>query len=244
MEAITRVVNEMAGPALVIAGHYSIANEMRELSHECAAESMGFELGVSVVAQALAHHKACYLVLWINDIGVAEQIRKRFKQEYQLPENYQKILSRHGLDISHVIVMFESTMRNKASGLLRKLVKRNSLLIEKVDSRASDLVRCVQSFCEVDRDITRTAYVIKGPNEENLVVKEGSNPKCNLILATFFHELQKQYSPSILINVFNEVYAYRIRLGIHVSQKLLDLSTPFYNIFCDGYTVTEPYNSN
>jgi hypothetical protein len=139
--------------------------------------------------------------------------------------------------------MFESTMRNKASTLLRKIYKRRPQLFERVSASSEGLVRCVQStVCEMETSTTNTAYVVSGPDAEKLVVKEGPNPKCNLILATLFNELRQLFAPKLQINVFNNVYRYRLQLGIHVSRKVLENTTPFLNVFCDGDDVLcEPF---
>ncbi len=47
-------------------------------------------------------------------------------------------------------------------------------------------------------------------------------------------ELTKKCQAKLIVNVFNELYAYRLDLGIHVSQKILDNPSSFINVFCDG----------
>lgn len=75
---------------------------------------------------------------------------------------------------------------------------------------------------------------MRGPSGEHLVVKEGSNPKCNFILATLFEQVCKRYAPRTVVNIFNELYAYRLSLGLHVAKAILNNRTPFVNLLCDG----------
>lgn len=224
--------------SVVIAGHYCLAAHMKELSHDGEAEADSFEVGCHLVALAHAHSARSHLVLWINDIGVDAASRLNLRHSYRLPENYREMLHHAGLSDSHPTVIFESAVRNKASTLLRRLYKRHPHLFQKVDANTAGLVRCVGvAPCEVGAT-AKHAYVINGPDREPLVVKDGSNPKCNLILATLFEELRARFSPALFLNVFNDVYQYRLSLGIHVSRQLFDNTTPFVNSFCDGIDMT------
>ena len=226
-------------PFVVVAGHYSLADYMKDVSNEGEAEIASFSLGVELISRAIKLRKTTHLVLFVNDIGICEIDRQRIKNKYHLPENYKKIMKEAGLDENYLTVVFESSMRNKASTLLRKVYKRQPELFQKVKPTETDLVRCVnRSSCEVDSTHPHQVYVIEGPDGEKLVVKEGPNPKCNLILATFFHKLTKMFSPSLIVNVFNEIYHYRLRLGLHVGQKVLGNTTSFENLFCDGITIS------
>ena len=38
----------------------------------------------------------------------------------------------------------------------------------------------------------------------------------------------------LILNIFNELYAYRLKLGIHVSQAIFDNQAPIKSVFCDG----------
>lgn len=123
------------------------------------------------------------------------------KENYRIPENYLDILDKWGIAPESVDVMFESTVRNKASVLLRKLFARSPHLFRKVSNTSEGLVRCVSnSFCGIEPEV-KDAYVITGPNMEDLVVKEGPNPKCNLILATLFDTIKKDKNPDRIINI-------------------------------------------
>lgn len=221
--------------SLIVAGHYSYADYMRDVSNEGEAEAMSFELGVRLVTEALDQGRFSRLVLLINDIGVTAAQRNQLKEGYELPANYRQMMASAGLGDQHLEVMFESTMRNKASTGLRKVYKRKPDLFEKVRPGETDLVRCVAATaCEREASDRATAYVVSGPDGERLVVKEGPNPKCNLIMGTFFFELTKRFQPQLILNVFNELYAYRLKLGIHVSQIVFDTQAPIKSVFCDG----------
>lgn len=223
-----------ADNSIVVAGHYCLAQAMNELSHESETEAKSFEVGVRLVSDALKRNVQSDLVLWVNDIAIEPSRRLTIKKNYRIPDNYAAIISQYDLDETNVTVFFESTMRNKASVLLRKLYKRTPELFKKVSASQSDLVRCIDTQQCGFESAEKIAYVVNGPDGESLVVKEGSNPKCNLILAVLFSDLQKKFSSSSLINVFNTVYTYRLKLGIHVSQEILNSDITFHNIFCDG----------
>ena len=49
-----------------------------------------------------------------------------------------------------------------------------------------------------------------------------------------FQSLVKRFDPQVVVTVFNELYTYRIELGLHVHRKVLESSTPFVTTFCDG----------
>lgn len=221
--------------AVIIAGHYCMAAHMQELSSTGDAEIMCFELGVQLLKRALSNGNHHDLVIWVNDIGINRQQRERMKETYTLPDNYQRVLDSHGLDSSNVTVMFESSMRNKASTLVKKILKQQPGRLTKVHANNANLVRCVQNIgCDLSMQTENHAYVIEGPNKEQLVIKEGPAPKCNLILATFFNELATMFSPQHFVNIFNDVYAYRLRLGVHVANNLLNNTITMTNILCDG----------
>lgn len=218
---------------VIVAGHYCLAEHMTELSHRGTSEIYSFEVGVKLLQSALLHDRKCTLVVWVNDIGIPIETRNTLKENYKLPSNYLEILNFLKVPEANIRVIFESSMRNKASTLLRKLYKRDPDSFERVQADRADLIRCVGGpVCDADSR-SPTAYVVKGPSGEPLVVKEGSNPKCNLILATFFRELNRQFKPQWLLNVFNDVYTFRVALGVHVAQTVLDNRTPITNVFCD-----------
>lgn len=227
-----------ASSSVVVAGHYSLADNMQELSSDGEPEVQSFAVGAHLVAQA--RHCGCTsrLVVWINDIGVPNGKRQDLKEHYALPDNYLRIIEGSGLDPAEVVVIFESTMRNKASVLARKLFKWEPELFEKVSASRGDLVRCVSAdACGLDGPKAQTAYVVEGPTGEPLVVKEGPNPKCNMILATLFAHLRERFSPKLILTVFNDIYAYRLSLGVHVSQAILGNPTPMTSVLCDGQKV-------
>jgi len=221
--------------SIIVSGHYSVAAHMSEVSNTGPAELMSFELGAELVQRARRHGKTSRIVLWVNDIGISQAERDVLKQQYSLPENYAVILGSYQLSDCDISVMYESSVRNKASTTLRTIYKKAPHLFNRVDARDTRLVRCVDNIsCFSEKNGDEIAYVIDGPNKEPLVVKEGPHPKCNLILATLFHELTKRFTPDIIVTVFNDIYEYRLSLGLHAAKTLFDVSTPMMNIFCDG----------
>jgi hypothetical protein len=225
----------LSQPSAVVAGHYCLAKGMEELSSLGECEISSFSFGADLIAEALHRGINTNLVLWVNDIGIESEERQSIKSNYVLPDNYRSIVKDYGLPMEHVVVLFESTMRNKASVLLRKLYKKQPELFERVNSRSKDLLRCVEdAICSTEAQADTMAYTVNGPRGERLVVKDGPNPKCNLILATFFQELSNHYGAKIIVNVFNELYVHRLALGIHVSTKILHNPSSYINVFCDG----------
>ena len=222
------------GKVAVVAGHYCVAPELEDLSHEGDAEMLSFEKGLEAHNALRARGRQSVLCLWVNDIGISAQQRALMKDGYEIPENYVRLASRADVSPSDILVLFESAARNKASTLLRKLGKNAPGLFRRHSSNESGLVRCVEgASCEIAQD--QRAYVIDGPGGENLVVKEGPNPKCNLILATLFLGLRQQHGCDGILNIFNSIYVNRIRLGAYVFDKLFAASHPvaFEHYFCD-----------
>jgi hypothetical protein len=225
-------------PSVVIGGHYSLSSRMQELSCQGEAEEASFAPGARLVTNALSQKADSYLILWINDIAIPLEQRADLKSDYRLPSNYRTTLKQIDFPEHRLVVMFESTMRNKASVLLRKLYNQQPTLFERVDSRATGLIRCVEDVaCSSDRLLNSTSYTVAGPNGERLVVKDGPNPKCSLILATLFQQLAVRFNCRLQINIFNEIYTPRILLGTHVFRHLLRGSVPMINVFCDGNEV-------
>lgn len=226
---------------LVVAGHYCLSKNMGDLSHENETEEACFAYGAQLVSSAIANDVESSLVLWINDIGIDITEREAIKSEYQLPSNYIKVLDKYNLPADKVLVLFESSMRNKASVILRKIFPNNRNIITKHSSSDERLVRCVSNtICEMEPK-AKDVYAIEGPNKEMLVVKEGPNPKCNLILATLFEKLSKDHSPDKIINIFNELYVYRLSLGVHVARKLMKNNVAMSHFFCDGYQISREH---
>lgn len=231
---LSGVLSPEERPAIV-AGHYCVAPLLAELSNRGRAEAYTFAFGLQLLKQWEQRGVEPELVLWINDIGVAPDKRRELKATYHLPENYQRLASKEDVDTSRVRVFFESTMRNRASVLLRKLHKRSPQLFERVPSGAGDLVRCVdESDCQLLPQQGMTSYVVLGPHGERLVVKDGPNPKCNLILATFFQVLHQRLASALVVNVFNELYESRLELGEHVCKAVLGSEQRFVTLLCDG----------
>lgn len=218
----------------VVAGHYCVAPELEDLSHEGDAETLSFQKGLEAQAALRAGGRQAVLCLWVNDIGISAAQRAQMKEGYRVPDNYARLARAAGVPASDILVLFESAARNKASTLLRKLSKSMPALFRRHHSSESGLMRCVEgASCEIGQD--QWAYVIDGPEGENLVVKEGPNPKCNLILATLFLGLSQQHGCDGIVNVFNSIYVNRIRLGAYVFDRLFASVNPvvFDHYFCD-----------
>lgn len=223
----------------ILAGHYCINPNLEDLSHEGDAEQASFKLGAQLHGHLAAQGRSPRLILWINDIGIPPETRQALKEAYELPATYQSILIEHALRAEEVEVLFESTMRNTASVLLRKLVQKRPGSFQTMAGDDPSLVRCVDdAACDLERRRNSTVYTVRGPNDEQLVVKDGPNPKCNLILATLYRHLELRFEAETIVNVFNDIYINRIRLGVHVARNLFDTKLPFTNVFCDGDRLT------
>jgi hypothetical protein len=224
----------------IVAGHYCVSPELIDLDHQNQSEYMSFKQGACLLSDMRANEKDGILVLWINDIGVDSDARKIIKDNYVIPNNYLEILDEYQLKITDVEIVFESSMRNKASTLLRRFAKKKEGILTIVSPLDQNIVRCINNdLCEVPSESKGNIYAIDGPEQELLVVKEGPNPKCNLILATFLDEIVNKHSPDAIVNIFNVIYSSRIRFGVHVAKKLFDNKTIMHNFFCDDNYVTK-----
>lgn len=227
------------GKLVVVAGHYCISPELEELSCDGAAERLSFLEGVKAYSAALRNGVSADLCLWINDIGATAEERRVFRDfgERWLPENYANIASDYNTTPEDIYVELESVTRNRASKELKRSLKSSPDLFQLTSSDDPSLVRCINTpFCEATRNHTKKVYSIEGPDNESLVVKEGSNPKCNLILATLFRRLAEAEGPgpATIACFFNEIYLNRIRLGIHVYTRLFARdNVDFLTYFCN-----------
>ena len=217
----------------VVAGHYCVAPDLTELSNDGESEIFSFKTGVYIYKKLKETSNNPSLILWINDIGIDTQERKKLKEEYVIPANYQQILAENDISIDHVDILFESTARNKASVLFRKIYKKESERYQIFSSNDKSLIRCIENDqCTIEED--KKAYTILSDENERIVVKEGSNPKCNLILATLFKSIINKKKSDVILNIFNDIYVDRIRLGTYVGKYVFQLNNvDFINYFCD-----------
>lgn len=235
-ELLTRVnqiqANDHSSEVAILAGHYCLAPDLADLSHEGEAEYLSFKLGVQLYQQLSNDNKPARLILWVNDIGINNELRAQIKTQFTIPDNYIEILNEYHISPTAVEVIFESTSRNKASVLLRKKIKNAPEKFDKYNSNDKGLVRCIDTdSCTIEQN--KTVYAIPGPEGAPLVMKEGNNPKCNLILGTLFSRISLNKANLVFVNIFNDIYIERIRLGIFVAQKVYELPHKFINFFCD-----------
>ncbi|MCG7540019.1 hypothetical protein [Pseudoalteromonas sp. OF7H-1] len=216
----------------ILAGHYCISTELSDLSNFSESEELSFKSGVEFHKKLKIDGVVSRLYLWVNDIGISPNERASIKKDFSIPSNYKVILENAGLSCSDIEVVFESSTRNKALKYLSKSSKANPDLVKMYDSNDSTLIRCVDNeFCDITID--KKAYAIDGPNNAPLVMREGSNPKCNLILATLFKSIYSSFESHFFINFFNDIYIERIELGIYVFEKVFGSNSQFINFFCD-----------
>lgn len=220
----------------IVAGHYCESEALGDLSAAQETEQQSFELGVRLRRALVAHGYAARVpvVLWVNDIGVDPDRRARLKENYALPANYAELWDDAFSDRDGLEVWFESTMRNTASTLLRRIVKHRPQLFTVMRADDPTLVRCVDDeACSLHRS-SSNVYVIPGPQGERLVVKDGPNPKCNLILATLFKTIEQRLGAAVTVTLFNSLYRHRVRLGVHVARSVTGVTMPINSAFCDG----------
>lgn len=220
--------------SLIVSGHYSVASDMSETAKPGCAEIMSFEAGADLVRRAHRLSKNCRLALWVNDMAIEQAERDTFKQNYTLPDCYAEIVRRHRLKDQDICVLYESSMRNQAATEMRNIYKKMPQLFDRIEATDTRLIRCVGSApYPVEQGAEQNAYMIRGPYREPLAVMDGPHPKHNLILATLLHELNKRFSPGMIVTVFNETDEYRLNLGMHVAKTLFGLTTPMMNVYCD-----------
>ncbi len=236
VEVIENLVRHTESAA-VVGGHYCVAPDLEDLSADAETEQNTFAFAAELVSAFRSRGKRAILLLWVNDIGIDVAEREALKSNYQLPTPYASILSRADLTEQAMTVVFESTVRNKASSLLRTIFKKEPALLQVLDSNAPELMRCIDQ-CDISDEVKRV-YVIPGPENQNLVVKEGPSPKCNLILGTLFHLIAKRIAPEKIITIFNVIYINRIRLGMHVAENLLRCKVPIHSLLMDGDLLIE-----
>lgn len=222
---------------VIIAGHYCVNPELSELNSDSDVEFLSWKKGLELHANS---KEKSTIVLWVNDIGVNQQDREVLKNNYKIPDNYRLAMNKYGISITDINIEFESTIRNKASVYIKKLNKSCPGYLKKVIANDKSLTRCVSNyFCSIDDARTIYSYVINGPNNESLVVKDGPNPKCNLILATLYDKYAMQ-DEVVIHNIFNGIYESRIEFGIYVYKSIYSGTASFNNIFVNfGADVTD-----
>lgn len=224
----------------IVAGHYCLNPDLKDLSSEAIPEESSFHFGIKLYKRLKESGLRAWIVVWVNDIGIDPNLRQQAKDMSDLPGNYMGILEQEGIikeDFQSVCtVMFESTMRNRASVQLRKIYKRNPSMFKIYDGSESGLIRCIDNnTCSLDARSGQIAYAVISPDGKDLVVKDGPNPKCNLILASLFDRLASNQGHAVhIVNMFNEIYIHRINLGVHVHNMLFANQLTFTNIFSDA----------
>jgi len=220
--------------SLIVSGHYCVTTDGSEAPYPEFTETLPFETGADLVRRARRLSKNCRLALWVNDMAISPNEREAFKHDYTLPDHYADIAREHQLKDQDICVTYESALRQQASAELHALYKKMPQLFDRIEATGTRLVRCVGAPpYSTEPGAEQVAYAIKGPYRESLVVKDGAHPKYNLVLASLLNQLNKQFSPGLIVTVFNESDEYRLSLGMHVAKSLFGLSTPMMNVYCD-----------
>jgi hypothetical protein len=101
-DILSEIMRDVASNRLstaVLARHYCISENMAELSHEEESEQARFAYGASLVGSAKEYGLSSSLIPWVNDIGVNPKKRTMLKENYQIPQNYQRILDKWSIRI-------------------------------------------------------------------------------------------------------------------------------------------------
>jgi hypothetical protein len=216
----------------LLAGHYCISNNLSDLSNFSESEFLSFKSGIFFYKMLIDNGVRSNLYLWINDIGINPDKRAKIKENFIIPDNYKEILDDFGFLISDVTIIFESSTRNKAIKTLTKSLKNNPDIFKIYDSNDKSLVRCVDNqTCQAFE--SKKSYTVMGPDDMPLVMRDGDNPKCNLILAVLFKSISDSFKNDIFINFFNDIYINRIYLGVYVFDKIFYKDKVFLNYYCD-----------
>ncbi len=219
---------------VVLAGHYSVAPGLEEVSYDGVIEQRCFELGIRTVMRERALGALTRLLLWVNDIGIDPAARSRLKASYRLPTPYERIGERLGFDPGLMDVRFESTMRNKGSVWIRENEERLGELVWRTDATRPGLVRCTgEAACAGGDGEKKEVIATIGPYGEELVLKEGSHPKCCLILGMLFREVVRTFNAERIVNVFNAIYLARIDYGVFVARRLFGNAVNIENVFVE-----------
>jgi hypothetical protein len=228
----------------VIGGHYCLSDELELLSNSCIPEVESFRWAVELHKELLDKGISSVLILFINDIGLSAEERTHIIGQYKIPDNYLEILRYNNVNPESAVIIFESTLRNRASKEVRKLKKKKSELIEIMSAGDQRLIRCVGNSCSINNS-HKEAVTVKGPNGEYLVIKEGPNPKCNTILATLFDQISKNNNNGLTVSCFNSIYIHRLKLGTWVyglfcKERNCD-PMPVVNMFFDEDGICDEY---
>lgn len=217
---------------LVHLGHYKYLSGIGEIEKKTFRDGLAF--GKSLLEEG---KNICFRVL-VDDIGVSPEIRKKLKENPELPFEYVEILKDIDVDQKLIEIIFESTLRNSASHML-------SRKIHKIPNKQF-LVRNFISFdeaCEYERCLPQSAYA-KEKKEDNtifsvvnpdtgvpLILKEGKNPKCNFIIACSYYEGGTEFDS--IISFYNGDWEERMHYGAMVARILFDICKPVLDFYYD-----------
>jgi len=197
-------------------------------------EIKSFEDGLSFGEELKKEKKNVKYRLLVDDIGITPEKRIKIKESFRLPKAYIDKLDEHNLKETEVDVIFESSMRNKASRILSDMKIPGKEKITKamvaVD-QACEFERCVpQSDHSKKNKEDREIYSIIDPYSGiPLILKEGSNPKCNLIIACSYYKDVEKYNS--IISFYNAYWEQRMQYGAMVAKLLFNIEKPIIDFY-------------
>lgn len=179
--------------------------------------------------------KVDYCIL-IDDIGLDKDERKKIKETFLLPEPYMKILKHFKIDENKIKILFESKARNGASHILSRkmyLLPGNEKITKEIVNfdKACEYERCVpmSSHAKQEKQNKEIYSIIDPRSGIPLILKEGPNPKCNLIIAYSYYKETKEYDS--IISFYNAQWEQRLTYGAMVARELFGIEIPIIDFY-------------
>ncbi|MDP2691335.1 MAG: hypothetical protein Q8O95_02950 [bacterium] len=180
------------------------------------------------------HQKKVDFRVLVDDIGIDSEKRVQIKNNFRLPKAYLEVLEKFHLSEDDIDIIFESSVRNYASRILsrQKVPGKIKLRKELVSfDEACEYERCVpQSDHALGQKEDREVYSVIDPHSGiPLILKEGANPKCNLIVACSYYKGTEIYDS--IISFYNAIWEQRMNYGAMVARILFEIEKPIIDYY-------------
>jgi len=172
----------------------------------------------------------------VDDIGIDPKKRKEIKENFRLPKAYLDKMVENKVSEKDIDILFESSIRNKASHIL----SRQKHILPGRDKLTKEVV-CFDQACEYERCVPQSSHAKQKKSDRDtfsiidpysgipLILKEGPNPKCNLILACSYFQGAKSYDS--IISFCNALWEQRMYYGAMVARILFGIQKPIIDFF-------------
>jgi hypothetical protein len=195
-----RSLETLLQPDTVIEGGHYIAGEAVDSLCEWS-----WEKAVELYAQASRlGMPGIGLMLLVEDFNVAAAERNHYHANYQLPPSYRRALDARHVDPDTVIVTWETQLRNRANGDLRRRLKPR--LTWQGDG-----------------------YITRAQDGTQRRVTRGTVPVCNFIMARYIADKDRLYKNSL--NLYDLKWECESNGGVVVSRSLYDTQITVFNAF-------------